>query len=63
MKKQSIWSKPITWGGYAKLCGIATVIGAIVGAIEAIILYTDYPSKIMDWFRDKFHKEDEIDYE
>lgn len=59
MKKQSIWNKPITWGGYAKLCGIATLIGAI----EAIVFYTDYPSKIMDWIHDKFHKEDEIDYE
>lgn len=62
MKKQSIWNKPITWGGYAKLCGITTLIGAIIGAIEMIALYTDYPSKIMTWLHDKFHKE-ETDYE
>lgn len=57
MKKQSIWSKPITWGGYTKLCITATIIGAIIGAIEYVCMFTEIPARIKGWFHEKFHKE------
>lgn len=59
--KKSFWSKPITWGGYAKLSIIAAIIAAIGVGIEYICLFTEIPSKIGAWFEDKFHKES--DYE
>lgn len=59
--KKSFWSKPITWGGYAKLCVIATIIGTIGVGIEYICLFTEIPGKIANWFKSKFHKE--TDYE
>lgn len=55
--KKSFWSKPITWGGYAKLCIIATVAGAIMVAVEYVCLFTEFPGKIRSWFQNKFHKE------
>ena len=35
MKK--IWNKNITWGGYAKFCGICTLIGMTISTIEVVI--------------------------
>lgn len=29
--------KPVTWGGYFKLCGICTVVGMAIAAIELIV--------------------------
>lgn len=59
--KKSFWSKPVTWGGYAKLCIVTAIIGAIIGAIEYVCMFTNIPAKIKGWFREKFHKE--ADYE
>lgn len=55
--KRSFWSKPITWGGYAKLCVVTTIIGAIAAGIEYICLFTEIPGKIVDWFKKKFRHE------
>lgn len=55
--KKSFWSKPITWGGYAKLSIIVTVIGVIGAGIEYVCLFTEIPGKIKAWFKSKFHKE------
>lgn len=33
MKKQKWTEKPVTWGGYAVLCGISAVAGAIYGVL------------------------------
>lgn len=38
MNKQKWTEKPMTWGGFFKLCGILTVIGMIVSAISCIAL-------------------------
>ena len=29
--------KPITWGGCFKLCGICTVVGTAIAAIELVV--------------------------
>lgn len=29
--------KPITWGGYFKLCGICTVVAMVIAAIELVV--------------------------
>ena len=49
--KKSFWSKPITWGGYAKLSVIATIIGATTTAIYWICEFTTIPDKIVTWFK------------
>lgn len=59
--KKSFWSKPITWGGYAKLTIILTIIGSIGVGIEYICLFTTIPAKIVAWFKSKFHKETEYE--
>lgn len=62
--KKSFWSKPITWGGFAKLYIVATIIGIILAGIEYIYLFTNTPSRIVDWFKEKFRKiRKETDYE
>ena len=33
MKKQKWTEKPITWGGYLKLCGVVYVISVIAGFV------------------------------
>lgn len=38
MNKQKWTEKPVTWGGYFKLCGVMTVIGTIISAISWIAL-------------------------
>ena len=38
MNRHFNWmDKPVTWGGYFKLCGICTVIGTIIAAIEVVV--------------------------
>lgn len=37
-KKQKWTEKPVTWGGYLKLCGIVSVISLIGSAIYCIAL-------------------------
>lgn len=59
--KKTFWSKPITWGGYTKLCIAATIIGAIIGAIEYVCMFTETPARIRAWFESKFHKETEYE--
>lgn len=29
--------KPVTWGGYFKLCGICAVVGTAIAAIELVV--------------------------
>ena len=42
MKKFKNWTKkPITWGGYLKLCGVSTVISLVMMAPLMIGLYKD----------------------
>ena len=38
MNKQKWTEKPVTWGGYLKLSGIVTVIGAIFSAVYILSL-------------------------
>ena len=38
MNRHFNWmDKPVTWGGYFKLCGICTVVGTAIAAIELIV--------------------------
>ena len=39
MNKQKWTEKPVTWGGYLKLRGIVTVIGAIFSAVYIIAMF------------------------
>lgn len=39
MNKQKWTEKPVTWGGYLKLSGIVTVIGAIFSAVYIIAMF------------------------
>ena len=39
MNKQKWTEKPVTWGGYLKLSGIVTVIGAIFSAVYNIAMF------------------------
>ena len=39
MNKQKWTEKPVTWGGYLKLSGIVTVIGAIFSAVYIIAFH------------------------
>lgn len=61
MKKQSIWSKPITWGGYAKFSIIVTLVSFAIAGIELVCMFTNIPSRIKGWFESKFHKETEYE--
>lgn len=40
MKKKikAFMEKPMTWGGYTKMCVISTIIGIVIGGIEWLIL-------------------------
>lgn len=38
---KNFMSKPITWGGYLKLCGIVTVFGIVYYGIMAVVIYWD----------------------
>lgn len=59
--KKSFWSKPITWGGYAKLSIISSIVGVTISAIYYICEFTMIPEKIVNWFKSKFHKETEYE--
>lgn len=59
--KKSFWSKPITWGGYAKLSIISSIVGMTIGAIYYICEFTMIPENIVSWFKSKFHKETEYE--
>ena len=38
MNRHFNWmDKPVTWGGCFKLCGICTVVGTAIAAIELIV--------------------------
>lgn len=61
MFKSDFWNKPITWKGYAKLCGIAY---AIFVAFYATWFGWMYRECIADWFHDRFmRKKKETAYE
>ena len=36
-KWKEIKDKPVTWGGYAKLCGIALAAGIIGSAVDDVV--------------------------
>lgn len=55
MFKAKFWDKPITWKGYAKLCGICY---AIFVAIYAAWFGWLFRESIADWFHDRFAKEE-----
>lgn len=39
MNRHFNWmDKPVTWGGYLKLCGICTVIGTAISGVYCILL-------------------------
>lgn len=39
MRRFKKWTnKPVTWGGYLKLCGIIYTVGMIVGVIYSLCL-------------------------
>lgn len=61
--KKSFWSKPMTWGGYAKLNIIVTIIGAIYGAVWYLISVPDTVEDIKAWCNEKFHKKPDYNYE
>ena len=42
-----VMSRPVTWGGYWKLCGVLTVIYIIVYGVIAIAAFRD---EITEWF-------------
>ena len=58
MKKwNEIKSEPITWGGYAKLCGWSMVISVLLSGIMvggAYICY--YADEISEWFGNIFDR-------
>lgn len=60
MFKAKFWNDPITWKGYAKLCGIAY---AIFVAIYAAFFGYTYREDIADWFHDRIMKKKETAYE
>lgn len=53
MFKSDFWNKPITWKGYAKLCGVCY---AIFAAFYAAWFGWYFRESISDWFRDRFTK-------
>ena len=59
--KKSFWSKPITWGEFAKLSIISSIVGVTINAIYYICEFTTIPEKIVNWFESKFHKETEYE--
>lgn len=61
--KKSFWSKPMTWGGYAKLNVIVFIAGAVYGAAWWLVSFTDILDRIHDWFQEKFHKKPNYNYE
>lgn len=62
--KKSFWSKPVTWGGFAKFSMLVTLVSLIVAGIEFVCVFTNIPSRIVNWFKEKFRKiRKETDYE
>ena len=54
MKKwKEIKDKPITWGGYGKLCGIIYVISLVITAIWCAAIWWN---EIVDWVDETFHE-------
>lgn len=48
------WTKkPITWGGYLKLCGITTLISMVITGISVVRIYWD---EISGFFERKFER-------
>lgn len=39
MNKETWTEKPVTWGGFLKLCGVLTVISTIISAFYRIVLF------------------------
>lgn len=54
--KKSFWSKPVTWGGFAKFSILATLFCWIIAIIDVVCMFTNIPNKIASWFKKKFCK-------
>lgn len=63
MKKiKKFMDKPVTWGGYTKLCGISMAVGIVLTVVEFYALGMD-PLQVKGKFGKNKVKEDESDYE
>lgn len=64
MLKRNWTEKPVTWGGYLKLCGIMTVISLIYSGIYMVaVFWPNWWEDTKDWFKRHFgpkRKEEEI---
>ena len=47
-------SKPVTWGGYWKLCGLLSIIYLIVYGVIAIAAFRDEITEWLDGVRERF---------
>lgn len=57
MKKFSNWlAKPITWGGYLKLCGVAMVFSIITSIATYFYIYYDGFKDWVDSIVEKFQR-------
>lgn len=55
MKKFVDWmEKPMTYGGYAKLCGIAMAISAVVTGIYLLVYFADEVQRFFGKIENKF---------
>lgn len=63
MKKiKNFMNKPMTWGGYTKLCAVSMAVGIVATVVEFYALGLD-PLRIKDKFNKNEIEEDENDYE
>lgn len=53
MKKQKWTDKPITWGGYLKLCGVCYVISMMMVAYYWITAFDIHP---IEGIKDTIHR-------
>ena len=45
--------KPITWGGYLKLCGVGMLISVLTSLVWTIVIYWDGISEKIDGLKDR----------
>lgn len=48
MKKKWSWNNPITWKGYAKLCGISALISALMSGFALLWINRKYDEEKED---------------
>ncbi len=61
-KIKNFMDKPMTWGGYTKLCGISMAVGIVLTVAEFYALGMD-PLRVKGKFGKNKTEEDESDYE